>query len=346
MTSTLPADARTRALGDVPGEFLYAKLRGRRSRLLEGERLRDLAREPSLRDLALRLYPRERIEGRAELERVVLSRCVAELDRLGRYVSGAAGEFFLRLLERYPVENLKVLLRLHGSEQEDASPHLIDLPPDLELPVHRLMSAPGVEEFIDGVPLPHVQRCALDAMAIYTESGNRAYLEMAFDQGYWQAVWDAVRRLSAADARRCVGPIRAEFDAMRLLATLRAAAIYGLPWDEWAPLLPAGPGHLSKAVLREVHARPDLEDVADRLGSLGRTPDGGVPRDVGELEEVLWHRAVHAADRQFYASSSAVALLVSYFYLKRDEMRHLLGLAQMLRYGRTPEEVMDYLGLG
>ena len=112
MKTTLPADARPRALGDVPGEFLWAKLRGRRSRLFEGERLRDLAREPSLRDLALRLYPRERVDGRADLERVVLGRCVAELARLGRYVAGARSQFYRRLLERYAVENLKVLREL------------------------------------------------------------------------------------------------------------------------------------------------------------------------------------------------------------------------------------------
>ena len=344
MKSTLPADARVRALGDVPGEFLYAKLRGRRSRLLEGERLRDLAREPSLRDLALRLFPRERVDGRAELERLILSRCVAELDRLGRYVTGARGEFYRSLLDRYPVENLKVLLRLHGS-QEDAFAHLMDLPPDLELPVDRLAACPGVEEFVEAIPLPHVQRCALDVLGVYAETGNRAYLEMAFDQGYWQGVWDGMGRLSAPDAKQCVGPVRAEFDAMRLLATLRAAAVYGLSWEQWAPVLPAGPGRLSETTLRDVHARPDLEHVAERLAALGRSSGGEMPQDIGGLEEVLWRRAVHAADRQFYASSSAVALLVSYFYLKRHETRHLLGLAQMLRYGRPPDEVVDYLGL-
>ena len=56
-------------------------------------------------------------------------------------------------------------------------------------------------------------------------------------------------------------------------------------------------------------------------------------------------RAIRAADRQFYTSSSALALLVSYFYLKRNETRHLFGLAQMLRYERSPVEVVEYLGL-
>jgi vacuolar-type H+-ATPase subunit C/Vma6 len=344
MKTTLPADAGTHALGDVPGEFLYAKLRGRRSRLLEGERLRDLAREPSLRDLASRLYPRERVDERAEMERLVLSRCVAELHRLGRYVSGARAAFFHRLLERYPVESLKVLLRLHGS-QEDAAPYLMDLPDDLALPVERLAACPDVEAFVEAVPLPYVRQCALDALGVHAETGNRAYLEMAFDKGYWQAVWDGLGGLSGPDARQCAAPVRAEFRAMQLLATLRAASVYDLSWEQWAPVLPNGPDGLSRAVLRDVHAHPELDYAVERLAVPGLTPDGGAAEDIGTLEEALWRRAVHAADRQFYASSSAVALLVSYFYLKRHEMRHLLGLAQMLRYGESPDRIVDYLGL-
>jgi len=344
MKTTLPADARARALGDVPGEFLWAKLRGRRSRLFEGERLRDLAREPSLRELALRLYPRERVDGRADLERVVLGRCVAELARLGRYVAGARGRFYRRLLERYAVENLKVLLRLLGSEQEPSA-HVVPLPRELELPVETLAACPGVEEFVGAVPLSHVQRCAAAALPAYAETGNRAYLEMAFDKGYWLGVWDGLGRLSASGARQCVGPIRVEFDAMRLLATLRAGAVYGLSWEQWAPLLPAGPGRLNEAALRDVHARPELDYVAERLPGMGPALVEAGPQDIGGLEEVLWRRVVQAADRQFHSASAAVALLVSYFYLKRHEMRHLLGLAQMLRYGRPPDEVVDYLGL-
>ena len=340
MTSALPADAQAPALGDVPGEFLFAKLRGRRSLLLEGDRLRELAREPSLPDLALRLYPHERVAGRSDLERVILRGCVAELNGLARYAGGPRGVLYRRLLDRYRVENLKVLLRLHGSK-EDPSPYLIDLPDNRALPVDVLRAAPTVGAFVDAIPLPFVRSGAREAMDAHEATRNRAYLEMAFDRGYWEGVRDAIGRLPAAEARRCAGPIRAEREAMRLLATLRASAVYALSWEEWSPYLPPAAGGAPDEMLQAVHARPDIDRLVDTVPFLRRVPGVGAAADIGELEEVLWQRTVHAADRQFYSTSSAGALLVSYFYLKRNETRRLLELAQRLHHGRTPEETAE-----
>ena len=344
MNAAFPGEALGRAACDVPEEFLYAKLHGRRSRLYEGDRLRELAAEASLEDLALRLFPQARRADRAEFERQVMASCVAELASLARFLVGARYAFYMRLLGRYPIENLKVLLRLLGSE-EDPAGHLVELPAGLALPVEKLTGAGDARQFLEAIPMSRVRRCALQALPAYEEGGKKAWLEMAFDRGYWLGVRDGLGRLSASERPECARPVRRELDAMRLLATLRAAAVYGLSWDEWRPFVPAGGGRVGEQALRDIHARPELSYVAERLPGLWATVAPMEPQDIGELEEALWRQVVRAADHQFYASSGALGVMVGYFYLKRDEMRHLLGLAQMLRYGKAADEILDYLGL-
>ncbi|KPK60276.1 MAG: hypothetical protein AMK73_08215 [Planctomycetes bacterium SM23_32] len=331
----------------VAFDFLGAKLRGRRSRLFEGDRLRELAGQGSLRDLAWRLYPREEPGGIAALERRMLADCVAELASLARYLDGAYRAFYVALLGRYPVENLKVALRLWGRGEGGGDPrdYLVDLPPALRLRVDDLLGAADIEAFVEAIPLPAVRECAQGALPLYGEDGRKAYLEMAFDKGYWQGVWATMPRGMHGFA----APVRAEFDAMRLLGTLRAARRYGMPWEQWRMLLPAGPGQIGDSLLRGLHADPRAEFAARSLRwlessvqELAAQEEGGA---FGHLEELLWRRAVRLADRQYYAHMTGPGVLISYFYLKRNERRELFGIAQMLRYGRSAPEIIEQIGL-
>ena len=105
MESASPAWAP--ALSEVPAEFVTANLRGRRSRLYEGERLRELARLGSVADLAWRLFPRHELPDPFALERRLRSACTAELASVATYLKGRLRGVYCALLDRYAVENLK-----------------------------------------------------------------------------------------------------------------------------------------------------------------------------------------------------------------------------------------------
>ncbi len=337
------------ALG-TPFEFLNAKLRGRRALIYAGERLRQLTSADSPAELADRLYRRHDVRSAEELERRLSAECAAELASLLPYLEGAYRALHAALLDFWRVENLKVLLRLLGRTTEvDPELYLIELPPALALPAGALSEAESAREFVERIPLAAVKQSALAALAAYRETGQRARLEMALDRGYWRGVWDAVEALPARRAARCVEPVRREAEAMRLLGTLRAAGTYDMAWEEWVDLLPPGGERAPTAALRQVHARPTVEFARERLpwvdAALRRHVPPGEPADLWRLEEALWHEVARAADRQYYRRMSGPAVLVSYYYLKREELRHLLGITQMVRYGKGEREFSEYLEL-
>jgi vacuolar-type H+-ATPase subunit C/Vma6 len=337
------------ALG-TPFEFLNAKLRARRSRIYAGESLRRLTRLGTPRELADRLYRRHDVQGAVELERRLAADCVADLAWPLRYLEGAYRAFYAALLELYRVENLKALLRLlAATARPEPERYLVELPRALALPAGALSGAQSAREFVELVPVPAVRRAAKAVLPRYRETGRRAYLEMAFDRGYWQGVWEALERLPGRVAAQCAGPLRRERAAMCLLGTLRAAGTYELPWGDWVELLPPGGDGPGPATLREVYERPTVEFARERLAWVDEALRRHVPpadsADLWRLEEALWHETVRAADRQYYAQMSGPAVLVSYYYLKREELRHLLGITQMLRYGKGEREISEYLEL-
>lgn len=349
MTTASPPSAR--ASCRVPFGFLNAKLRARRSFLYEGPRLFDLSGEHTITDLAIKIFPREDVRDDLGLERRLKSGCVKELGFLAGFVAGPYQSLYSALLDRYAVANLKVLLRTFGQavsgrvpvEERGFPGYLVELPGSLALPADHLMASENVHEFVRRIPLKNVRECAQAALPLYEETRRKAFLEMAFDKGYWRGVWEALSRLPRGESARCRAPLGCEFEAMRLLGTLRAAAVYGIPWEQWEAVMPVWPGAMGARALRRIYERPEVDFVREAVprfrDALERFLKPGEAADFGRVEEALWHETVRLANRQYYTTTLGPAVLVSYFYLKRQELRHLLGLVQMVRYGKGEEEV-------
>ncbi len=348
MNSSPPAKARVQGLSEVPFEFLNAKLRGRRSRLYEGDRLRELVGLGNLGDLAYELFPRRDIRTQGDLEMAVTEVGVGELASFLPYLSGRRRSLHSALLDRYVVENLKVLWRLRGEEDAErrASELLVPLPEDVELPVEALLAAEDELDFAERVPLERPRQAALEALPLPEGPPGWAYMEMALDRGYWEGVAGACRGLAAGEQAASCRPIVVEHDAMRLLAVLRAARLYELPWAQLAPLLPSGWGELDEDRLRAIYSDPEPERLLEQVPALRRSVESPEQaQSIGRVEEALWAEAVRLADRQYYGSLSGPAVLVSYWYLKRNEMKRLMRLGQMLRLGIEKRRITERLGL-
>lgn len=348
MKAASPIDVRARGLGEVPLEFVNAKLRGRRARLYEGARLRHLVEQDNVQDLAYELFPREDLVTQVELERHLAAECAGELGRFAPYVTGAYGALYDALLSHFAVENLKVLLRVLGREDARrlADRHTVALPARLELPVDELLRSRDEQQFAARIPLPSVRSAVQGALPLFEETERRGFLEMAMDRGRWEAVAAALDALPRRDRAACRPPIACESDGLRLAGALRAATVYEMPWERFEALLPAGPGELSVADLRRVYARPQSETVLEVLPELRHfLEDPGRAGSPGALEEAMWRRTLREANRQYYGHLSGPAILVSYYYLKRNEQRSLAMLAQMVRVGMRRRAILERLGL-
>ncbi len=335
---------------EVPSEFLYAKLHGRRTTLYEGGRLRELAEATDVADLAYRLYPQAGMVDQFQLELEIQNACVAELAFVGRYAAGAQRDLYGALMNRYVVEDLKVLLRRFGQEagvpQQAA---LLELPGGYALPLDDLAESTGVEDFISRIPDHSLRQGAEEALTLYHETGRKAFVEMGLDRGCWQAVGAALRALSPQDREECEGPVRSEFDTVRFTAVLRAARVYGLAYEQFAAMVPTGWGRLNPEMMRRLFEDPRPENALRVLTSIApgarRHVHAEGEADIMALEHALWRTTARLARRRFETSNSGFGLLISYFYLKQDETRRLLSLTQMVRRRMETEEIVAYLEL-
>jgi len=330
----------TQALMGLPFEFLNAKLRGRRRHVYEGSRLRRLADCASLEELTGWLYPRQAPLSRLSLERRLRQDCASELTAFTLYLSADVARFYGALVRRFQVDNILVLLRLFAGGRQEPSPeqYIPELPPSLAVRSGELLASANLAEFLGKLP-EDLSRAALRTLPLYEAAGTTAFTEMAVERAYWDGVNRGLRLLPGAHRSACAQPIEHERNIARLLTVLRAARHYEMRWEDLAPLLPAGDSSgdggagvgVSEEVLRAIHGNPSPDNVAAKVRGLARL---GVPESLVELEERLWNQVFRLANRLYYTMPDGPAVLVGYYYVRRNELKNLTALVEAVHYGR------------
>jgi len=332
---THPANVGAPAGMDAPSEFLNAKLRGRRRRVYEGDRLEELARQGSVEDLARRLYPRETIAGRLGLERRLRQDCANELAGVVRYLSGGIRRFYIALIRRFQVENITVLLRLFAGDREEPSPeqYLMDLPEWMSAAGGELLASADPAEFIARLPAD-LSKAAAAAHGAHGTQQTTAFIEMALERQYWQGVVESLRGLPAACRSECAVPILSELGAARLLAVLRAARHTDLAWEDLLGLIPAWKGSGEdgphSVLLQGLHRDASAGNVASKLPGLTVAE----AENLADLEHLVWGRTFRLANRLYYRTTSGPAVVVGYYYVRRHELKALTALVESVHYGR------------
>ncbi len=325
---------------ELPLEFLNAKLRGRRRTVFEGDRLRELERSSDVEELARRIFPRETIAGRLGLERRLRQRCISELTFFLGYAPAQVGRFYAALVRRYQIESILVLLRLFygGREEPEPEQYVPDLPASLSVPAGELLSSSDLKEFFGRLP-GDLSDAAARTLELCQGTRATGLAEMALERVYWKGVTEACAALPPTWRGECSPPVLWELDTARLLGVLRAGRSYDIEWEQLQSLLPRrgslrearGGLALSDALLKQLHSDPSAERIVAAVPPLRGVEAG---EDLVELEDLLWRRLFRLAERLFYGVLEGPAILVSYYYLRRNELRVLTALAERLHWGR------------
>jgi len=323
-------------------DFLFAKLHGMRSLLWEAGRLDELLGKRNLAEVFSSLSGGKTFESHIQFEKELVQRHISDLFSVGMFLSGANGEFFLWLLRRYQVENLKVILRhwAHKKERKELEAIMVELPDELALPVEKLLEAPGLASFLQAIPVKELRDAAGQGALYFEQKGSTFLIETGLDQGYLATLRQFQEKLSAPH-RAGSGPLlRLEIDLYNCLLIFRARFGYGLSPEEIRPFLTTGGANLSLEALLGMLKSNTFEEMAGALPApLLQGSDGGKPADAGELETILFKTLYFRANHRFYSSTSDIGKLIAFFYIKRIELMNLIRLTEGFRFA-LPAQVL------
>lgn len=322
----------------ISDDFINAKIRGMRSKLIEAERLMALTDCRSLHELFRRIYPSETFEGHALFQREIVADNVRSLWHIRQYLSGHIHDLFTKLVMRYQLENLKVILRAHAAGMNLAAvePLLVPLPKELALPAELFFDSPDPRRFIDSLQDAE-WRAILSDYLKPSEHLNVFKCEIALDNAYWSEVialsgkvGERARQLVTHDAAMHV-----------ILMVLRARFDFGLDNDQLNALTAGPRKYINKKTFDGLISSPDL------AAAIKTIPAHLLPADnargilsLTDLEDAMLLHQYRLAVRIFVESVLDVSAVVAFYYIKRAELSNLIRLSEGVRHS-LPREVIE-----
>lgn|GEM_PF-1235975 len=327
--------------------FVSAKLHGMRSKLYEGLRLEALTSLRNAFEMTASVFPDLDVRSRTRFERHLSREHVRDLRRVQLFLQKRNRHFFDWQLERYRIENLKVVLRGWKSRLSPAEvvELLVELPETYALPVEEIL---GTEKLIDVIRLMPVKGFggAVRRGAVQFHDTNRLfYIEAALDAFYFEELCRRAATLGSADRDEVNELLSIEVLIYEVLFIMRARLNYEAAAEDVREFLVKAP-HPAPALARlEGVLRGDafedmLSGVPQRKELLGPGPE---PSDLGELQRRMWERLYLAANRLFYRSIFHMGCVQAFYYIKRVELANLIRVAELLNQELPGRDIQHQL---
>jgi vacuolar-type H+-ATPase subunit C/Vma6 len=325
----------------ISDDFITAKVRGMRSKLLEAERLTALTDCRSLNELFRRIYPSESFEGHAPFQREIVAEHVRSLWRVRQYLSGKVQMLFTHMVRQFQLENLKVALRAcqAGMTVAATEPLMIPLPKELALPIELLLETPDPRRFIEAVQ-DSEWRGVLSEHIKPAERIDLFRCETALEKAYWSELV-ALAADVGERSRRLV-----TFDAAvhGVLMILRAKFDYQLDAEQLADDAFMDKEYLNRKTVDNLLAAPDFEAAVAAVPARLLPP--AMARDVlsvTALEDALLLHQYRTAVRCFVESVLDISAVIAFYYIKRAELSNLIRVSEGVRHSLPRDEIESNL---
>ncbi len=325
-------------------EFIEAKAHGMRSRMYEADRLDELCDLRTVEQLWHRLYPEATPGDHRDLQRRLLADHVRELEVIRRHLPGDLVGLFAWMMQRYQIENLKVLLRgwKVRAAAADVVPFLAPLEKDLHLDAWAFLKAEGLAEFIVLIPDGVLRTAAEKGAASYADTGQTFFVESALDTAYYAGLLARQRELPDPHAEGTEVLVRDEIALYDILTLFRLKLNYGLRYEQAARFLVPGARHA--VALDRLFAFPDFGDMVGFLPrDLLPMGDGHSLLTIADLERALWQRFLQVANTHFYHRVGDLGTAVGFYTIKRVELANLFHVIEGVRYEMSPGAIRQGL---
>lgn len=329
MTLKIPSDTNI--------DTIYAKIRARRAAIREKGRLLGLCSLKGLPNLAAEIYPEQGIQSPQQFQKRLTDDHVADLTWIGDFLGEPEHGFFLWLMKRYQVENIKVLFRGFHARLglSEVIPYLVKMPVIFELPAERMITARDAAAFAETVSDARVRELVEAGVSAYRKKAKPFYFDTVVDREYF------TRLLSLADDLS-LGPgaklIALDADIYLAMMAIRLKTTYRIEFDEVAPLLHV-PGALPPATLKKVYSAESVTAAVQALPKKFGAALGerfATPEDIERAMITYFHARAEAT---LITSGITMAVVVAFYYLKRIELANLIRLVEGYRYGLSAAEL-------
>jgi V/A-type H+-transporting ATPase subunit C len=342
--------------------FINAKLRARISKILPEETFLQLAKAPFLDEALamLRDTPFAQLEEiystTGDLKQAELELLRNEID-LYRNIKAHLHKNSLQLVDallyQFEIENLKNAIRIYFDRKirkrsVEASIHYVLYDRIIhDIPIDIIINADGFDEITgvcEGTPYAQIIRKYSHTVEA---KGSLFRLEVALDHFYYENLIAAINQLDRKDREIALRLIGVEIDLQNINWIIRLRNYYDLPLEAVLATVVPGGFNLDKAVLNELYTAQNVTSALQRfvktsypgLSALLSSQTSDSTSRLLLIRRVLEEIMKHEVQRILLGYPFTVGIILSYFILKRDELRKVRIILNAKYYGIQQQRI-------
>lgn len=332
---------------NIGEDFIFAKLHGRWSGAMVGDRLDELIRGGSLQTLGRVLSALGiNAQDRAVVQKNLSVFFIRELATLSALMNPAAAAFYDRIVDRFSFDNLKTVLRerYQGGGQDSLdyllveSAHLTSYPWDL------MAEARTLHEFCRLIPAVDYRDDLLTVLADVDATKDLFAANARLDALYYRRLLATVGGLPARQRSLAGELLGTEIDSVNIVTAMRNVSIYKFPAAELAGMMLPGGARLSVGEAVGAGGAADLRGLWSRLPACySRLALKSLDGEPYRIENALWRALYARALRAFKDYSRPGLSQIAYPFLKRFEYLDLGRLFEGLYLRLAPEIIRSMM---
>lgn len=332
--------------------FLNAKVKGKLGKLISRAQYLQLMRAPDVMSACLVLRGTQYQDVIADMlspedlpriEAALVADLIAAHREVYDAAKGYVQRFIEELLRQYEVETLKAILRAWNSGEEKTFLYRERI--CNEIPVDGLLAARSFEEIIVLLGDTPYRKPLTQAREEYEKTGSLFPLEVALDKELYEATWNVVRELPAADRKVASRLLGIEADILNINWIVRFKRYYDLGLAEVLHAMVPGGLHVKEEFVREVYPGRDDTSLAAALlaGTYGHLPSemSGEKevRGFDRLEGFLKGAYLEQLRQTLGGYPFTIGIVMAYLRLKKAEVSNLITILNAKAFNLPPEEL-------
>jgi vacuolar-type H+-ATPase subunit C/Vma6 len=342
--------------------FINAKLRARISKILPDEMFKELAQAPSL-DAALALLRDTPFAGLEEVYSTTGDLKQAELELLKneielyrnirKYLHRNSAELVDALLSQFEIDNLKNAIRIYFDRKirkrsAETGIHYILYDRIIHpIPIDIIVNAENFDEIAgvcEGTPYSQIIRKYSHTVE---SEGSLFRMEIAFDHFYYNNLLAAIDKLDRRDHTIAIRLTGVEIDLQNINWIIRFKNFYDLPLDAVLAAIVPGGFNLDKGIIDELYTAQNVTSVLQgfvksKYPGLSALLSSQTPDSTSRLlliRRILEEIMKHEVQRILAGYPFTIGIILSYFVLKRNELRKIRIILNAKQYRIQQERI-------
>jgi V/A-type H+-transporting ATPase subunit C len=299
--------------------------------ILKGTRYRDIFANISPDSLDL-----------LSLEKKLLLNDISVYSKVHDSLSGKKErEFVAILMQRYEIEDLKVVLRLwHSKEPVEVEDYILGRTIKFDIDYKKILLAETIEDVILLLDKTDYRGPLILARDKFKSTKSLFFLEASLDMDYYNRLIACIGVFSATDKRVASKILAVEVDSENIQWLIKMRKYYKLALSDMLEWFMPGGSTISKSALRGIYTSDGIARVIESIALGPYLPVKDLAEEnIHLIESFLYEILLKEVKRVLGGNPFTIGTVFGYLILKRRETKNIVSLLYAKAYGIKKEDL-------